>query len=115
MTEKEKDDGVACIDIGASTTKVVVMQDKKVIFSKILPLGGSSVTDDLYKGFEIPKETAETVKILHGTLSPNFNNNIEIRINSVQQKNINKNIVFGIIKPRYEEILEIIRDFVCLE
>ena len=66
----------------------------------------------MYKGLEIPKETAETVKILHGTLSPNFNNNIEIRINSVQQKNINKNIIFGIIKPRYEEILEIIRDFV---
>ena len=112
LTEKEKNDGVACIDIGASTTKVVVMQDKKVIFSKILPLGGNNVTDDLYKGLEIPKETAETIKILHGTLSPNFNNNIEIRINSVQQKNINKNIIFGIIKPRYEEILEIIRDFV---
>ena len=112
LTEKEKNDGVACIDIGASTTKVVVMQDKKVIFSKILPLGGNNVTDDLYKGLEIPKETAETIKILHGTLSPNFNNNIEIRINSVQQKNIKKNIIFGIIKPRYEEILEIIRDFV---
>ena len=112
LTEKEKNDGVACIDIGAFTTKVVVMQDKKVIFSKILPLGGNNVTEDLHKGLEIPKETAETMKILHGTLSPNFNNNIEIRINSVQQKNINKNIIFGIIKPRYEEILEIIRDFV---
>ena len=112
LTEKEKNDGVACIDIGASTTKVVVMQENKVIFSKVLPLGGNNVTDDLYKGLQITRETAETIKILHGTLSPNFNNNIEIRINSVQQKNINKNILFGIIKPRYEEILEIIRDFV---
>ena len=112
LTENEKNDGVACIDIGASTTKVVVMQDKKVIFSKILPLGGNNVTDDLNKGLEIPKETAETIKILHGTLSPNFNNNIEISINSVQQRNINKNILYGIVKPRYEEILEIIRDFV---
>jgi len=112
LTEKEKNDGVACIDIGASTTKVVVMHEKKVVFSKILPLGGNNVTNDLYKGLQISRETAETIKILHGTLSPNFNNNIEIRINSVQQKNINKNILFGIVKPRYEEILEIIRDFV---
>jgi cell division protein FtsA len=112
LTEKEKNDGVACIDIGASTTKVVVMQKNKVIFSKVLPLGGNNVTNDLYKGLQITREMAETIKILHGTLSPNFNNNIEIRMNSVQQKNINKNILFGIIKPRYEEILEIIRDFV---
>ena len=88
------------------------MHEKKVIFSKILPLGGNNVTNDLHKGLEVPKETAETIKILHGTLSPNFNDNIEIRINSVQQKKINKNILFGIIKPRYEEILEIIRDYV---
>ena len=38
LTEKEKNNGAACIDIGASTTKVVVMQDKKVIFQKYFHL-----------------------------------------------------------------------------
>ena len=61
------------------------MQEKK-LFSKILPLGGNNVTDDLYKGLEIPKETAETIKILHGTLSPNFNNNIEIKLTQFNKK-----------------------------
>ena len=32
LTEKEKNEGVACIDIGASTTKVVVMQEKSYFF-----------------------------------------------------------------------------------
>ena len=54
------------------------------------------------------RTSAETVKILHGTLSPSFNN-IEVRINSTVKKHINENILFGIIKPRYEEILEIMK------
>ena len=50
---------------------------KKVIYSKILPLGGTNVTNDLHKGLQISKESAETAKILNGTLSPNFNDNID--------------------------------------
>ena len=85
---------------------------KKSNFFENPSLGGANVTDDLHKGLQISKETAETVKILHGTLSPNFNDNIDVRINSLQEKKINKNVLFGIIKPRYEEIMEIIRDYI---
>ena len=110
LTEYEKNEGVASIDIGALTTKVVVMNANKVIYSNVIPLGGSNVTNDLFKGLEISKESAETAKILNGTLSPNFNDKIEISIDSKNKKLINKNILSGIIKPRYEEILEIVRD-----
>ncbi len=110
LNEREKNEGVASIDIGASTSKVVVINNNKIIYSNVIPLGGRNVTNDLFKGLEIPKESAETTKILNGTLSPNFNNKIEISINSKNKKLVNKNIIFGIIKPRYEEILEIIRD-----
>ena len=104
-TDNEKEDGVLCLDI-------VVIENKKVIYSNIIPLGGAHVTKDLHNGLQISEDSAETVKILHGTLSPSFNNNIEVRINSTVKKHINENILFGIIKPRYEEILEIIRDLV---
>jgi len=110
LTEYERNEGVASIDIGALTTKVVVMNANKVIYSNVIPLGGTNVTNDLFKGLEISKESAETAKILNGTLSPNFNDKIEISIDSKNKKLINKNILSGIIKPRYEEILEIIRD-----
>lgn len=108
--EQEKIDGVACIDIGASTTKVIVINNKKIIYSNVLPLGGNNVTNDLSKGLQVSREAAETMKILHGTLSPNFNKRIEATIDQKQKKIINDNIIFGIIKPRYEEILEIVRD-----
>ena len=39
-----------------------------------------------------------------------FNEKVEIEIDSKRRKLISKNLLYGIIKPRYEEILEIIRD-----
>ena len=47
---------------------------------------------------------------MHGTITPTFNERVEIDINTNKRKVINKNLLYGIIKPRYEEILEIIRD-----
>ena len=43
-------------------------------------------------------------------LNPPFNEKIEIDLDSKKKKNISMNLLYGIIKPRYEEILEIIRD-----
>ena len=47
---------------------------------------------------------------MHGTVSAPFNEKVEIEDDSNKKKIISKNLLFGIIKPRYEEILEIIRD-----
>ena len=39
-----------------------------------------------------------------------FNEDIEINLDSRKKKVVNKNLIYGIIKPRYDEILEIVRD-----
>ena len=43
-------------------------------------------------------------------LSLPFNENIEINLDSRKKKIVNKNLIYGVIKPRYDEILEIVRD-----
>ena len=60
--------------------------------------------------FQISIEAAEHAKIMYGSVVAPFNEKVEIEIDSKRRKLISKNLLYGIIKPRYEEILEIIRD-----
>ncbi len=109
-TSREKIDGVVCIDIGGDTTKIVVYLENNIIFVENLALAGNNVTTDLSHGLQIPEETAELTKIMYGTVVSPFNENIEINLDSRKKKIVNKNLIYGVIKPRYDEILEIVRD-----
>ena len=110
ISEEEKEKGVVNIDIGAKTTKIVAYIDKKIAFVKNIQIAGDDVTSDISQGLQISGDTAEHTKIIHGTINLPFNEKITIDLDSNQEKIINKNILYGIIKPRYEEILEIVRD-----
>ncbi len=110
LSESEKKKGSICIDIGASTTKTTAFIDGRIIYHRILSIAGNDVTNDISQGLQIPNESAELIKIIHGTINPTFNEKIEIDLESQKGKIINKNLLYGIIKPRYEEIFEIIRD-----
>ncbi len=110
LSEQEKNDGVASIDIGSTATKITVFKNNKIAYSNIIPLGGESVTNDISKGLDISKESAEHTKVINGTLTLPFNEKIEINTNKNVNKEISRNFLYGIIKPRYEEIIEIIRD-----
>ena len=80
------------------------------MYSNVIPLGGEHVTNDISKGLNISLESAEHAKIMNGTLNLPFDEEIEINSNEIKKRTVNKNVLYGIIKPRYEEILEIIRD-----
>ena len=110
LSEQEKNYGVASIDIGSTATKITVFKNNKIAYSNIIPLGGESVTNDISKGLDISKESAEHTKVINGTLTLPFNEKIEINTNKNVNKEISRNFLYGIIKPRYEEIIEIIRD-----
>ena len=110
LSELEKKEGVASIDIGSTSTKVTVFKDNKIAYSNIIRLGGENVTNDISKGLSVSIESAEHTKIVNGTLTLPFNEKIEINTNKNINKEISRNFLYGIIKPRYEEILEIIRD-----
>ena len=112
LTSSEKTKGVACIDIGAKTSKITVFVDDKIVYTKVVAIGGEHVTNDIAKGLEISRESAEHSKIIYGTLNLPFNEKIEINSENFNNKTISRNLLYGIIKPRYEEIFEIIRDHI---
>ena len=110
LSDQEKKDGVLNIDIGARTSKIVAYINKKIVFVKNLQIAGDDVTSDLSQGLQITHDSSERVKIIHGTLNPPFNEKIEIDLDSKKKKIVSMNLLYGIIRPRYDEILEIIRD-----
>ena len=86
LTEKEKNDGVLNIDIGAKTTKIVAYINKKIVFVKNLYIAGEDVTADISHGLQITLDSSERTKIIHGTLNPPFNEKIEIDLDSKKKK-----------------------------
>ncbi len=110
VSENEKKEGVICIDIGCETTKVVVYMKNNLIYAENFTLGGNNVSLDLSHGLQISDEAAELAKIKYGTVVAPFNEKVELELDSNKRKLISKNLLYGIIKPRYDEILEIIRD-----
>lgn len=69
-TKRQKDLGVAVLNIGASTTSLMVFEEGDVLHTKILPIGGAYVTNDIAIGLRISIDLAEKVKIEAGTANP---------------------------------------------
>ena len=55
-------EGEALIDIGAAVTNIVVHEQSRPRFVRILPMGGDDVTDALATGLNVPWDEAESVK-----------------------------------------------------
>lgn len=67
LTKRQKELGVALIDIGAETTGIAVFEDGKVSYTNIIPLGGSHITKDLSHAFRATVDTAEKIKCQFGS------------------------------------------------
>lgn len=74
LTEEEKQRGVALIDIGGGTTDMVIFQNGHPKFCKVIPFAGSVITKDIASVCNIPEDTAEELKINHGSCIPSKSN-----------------------------------------
>ena len=117
MVQDERKNGAVVIDLGANITSVGVFLNNKIIFSDSIPIGGLHITSDLVRGLGTKSEDAEKIKILHGsTLSHETDEYIKIEIpiisdnGEIINQKIPKAMVTAIIKPRVEEIFELVRD-----
>ncbi len=66
LTEQEKNLGVVLVDIGHGTTDISIFVDGAVWHTKVLPVGGWHLTNDLVIVFNIPYEAAEALKLEYG-------------------------------------------------
>ena len=117
MLKDERSNGAVIIDLGANITSVGVFLNNKIIFSDSIPIGGLHITSDIVRGLGTKSEDAEKIKILHGSTLSNETDefiNLDIPIISDQgdiiTQKIPKAMLTAIIKPRVEEIFELIQE-----
>ncbi|HEY6736438.1 MAG TPA: cell division protein FtsA [Candidatus Saccharimonadia bacterium] len=63
LTKRQKELGVALIDIGAGTTGVAVYEEGDILYSSVIPVGAGHITNDLAIGLKTNIDTAEKIKL----------------------------------------------------
>jgi cell division protein FtsA len=66
LTETEKEMGVIVADIGGGTTDLAIYIEGMIWHTKVLPVGGNHVTNDVAIGLRLPFNVAEKVKVERG-------------------------------------------------
>jgi cell division protein FtsA len=116
ITPDEAKFGVACIDFGAGTTTLSVFADGHFIHADGIALGGNAITTDIARTLGAPLEHAERLKTLHGSAFATISDEREIitypAVTALPQPSLNqitKAQLALIIRPRIEEILDLMR------
>ncbi|MFH1401964.1 MAG: cell division protein FtsA [Parcubacteria group bacterium] len=66
LKKKEKELGVALVEIGAGTTGIAVFIEGELVSTVVLPIGSAHITNDLAVGLKIDVDLAEKIKIEFG-------------------------------------------------
>ena len=63
LTPTQMENGVAVVDLAATTTSVAVYMDGELQFVSVMPRGANDITNDLAKVLEVVPEVAEEIKL----------------------------------------------------
>jgi cell division protein FtsA len=117
LEQDEMDLGVTLIDMGGGTTSFSVFVGGRNVYSDSIPVGGNHVTNDIAQGLSTSLHHAERLKTLHGS-AVNSVRDTEVMIDVPQlgerededePTTMPRAMLVGVIRPRMEEIFELIR------
>ena len=116
LVDDERELGATVIDIGGGTTGVAVFADGDAIHTDVVPVGGNHITNDIARGLSTPIDHAERMKALYGSalFSPSDEREtIDVRLigedDEAGANPVPRSRLTGIIRPRMEEIFELVR------
>jgi cell division protein FtsA len=116
LTETEKELGVALVDIGGSITTITIFNEGSPVYSSVIPVGGSNVTNDLAIGLRFSLEDAEKIKLRLNKVNDSKKFEDEVDLSSFglpaddKRKISLRTAINGIINPRLEELFHLIYD-----
>ncbi len=110
LSAKQKEVGCVLVNIGASTTSMVVFEESDILHTAVLPVGSEHITSDIAIGLRTSIDIAEQAKIDFGTAnakSVNKKDEINLRdCGAVDDEIVPRKYIAEIIEARVEEILE---------
>lgn len=114
LTKRQKELGVALVDIGAGTTGVAVYEEGDILYSSVIPVGAGHITNDLAIGLKTSVENAEKIKLKYvraHTSKANLTEKIRIEeLESDEEDNvISRKDLQNIAGARLDEIFQLVR------
>lgn len=117
LADDEADLGAALVDLGAGTTTMAVFSSGRFIHADGFALGGQHITMDLARGLNAPIADAERIKTLYGSVIAGGSDERDMvsvpHVGDDEREPpqfVSRASLVNIIKPRVEEILEMVRD-----
>jgi len=111
LSSRQKELGTLALDIGGSTTGMIVFEEGDIYHAAILGLGSTHATHDLVYGLQVDIDTAEKIKKLHGSaLAESTSSRDMIDLKKIGGDNsIQRREVAVICEARFSEIFETVQ------
>ncbi len=117
LAEEESELGVTLVDLGGGTTTVAVFSGGQCVHADAIALGGHHITMDIARGLSTRLDHAERLKTLHASVFPGLKDDLDmIAVPAVGGDesdipyHVPKSQLVRVVRPRVEEILELVRD-----
>lgn len=107
---RERDLGVAVVNIGAATTSMAVFEDGQLLHAVVIPIGSDHITSDIAIGLRTSLDVAERFKQSYATAfaeSVPKNEHIDLLdLGGAESESVSTRFVSNIAQARVEEIFE---------
>jgi cell division protein FtsA len=117
LVPDERDLGVCLVDIGGGTCEIAIYAEGSLLHVAVVPVGGQHITSDIARGLSTPLAHAERVKNLYGSAMASLvpsDEQIDVphvgENEDTASSQISRSALAGIIQPRCEEMLEMVRE-----
>ena len=112
LTADEREEGAVLVDVGGGTSDIAVYHDGAVVHTAVIPVGGFQFSNDLSIAFAIDFDSAEQLKVEHGTAAPELagmKDEITLHPSSMDQPlTITKREIGQVLKERASELFRMI-------
>jgi len=112
LDRRQKELGVAVVDIGGSITNLAVFEEGDILTTKVLPIGSGHITSDIAIGLRTSIDVAEKIKLNYGSAIPlEVDRREEINLKEFdnnEDERISTRYVAEIIEARCEEIFKLV-------
>lgn len=109
LTDRQKENGVAVVDMGAATTSIAVYEEGDLQYVGVVPVGSNNITNDLAIVLAVDPELAEEIKTRFITGDFNSDKSLAIKVGKHGERTFDRKEVEEVVKARLEEIFAEVR------
>ncbi len=112
LTDEEREIGAALVDLGGGTSDLAIYENNAIKHTAVVPLGGSTLTNDISFGLRTPTKSAERIKVKYGCCLRELvqmDETIEVpSVGGRPPQKLSRQSLTDICEPRMEEIFSFI-------